>query len=227
MELQDALAAPRVAADAPPKPTISRPAPGVVIVDHLLSEQHRQLVLDFLANGGWAFGGKSSSRKDKFSFWHKHFAGHRKSRSQTPYDCAEELRKNAPLMSALWSHLEAALFRGHTLIRCYANAQTYGSDGSLHTDSKSPTSFTAVYYPHVSWNADWAGETLIFNADKSDVVAAIYPRPNRLAVFHGNMPHVARGVARTCPELRMTLIFKTESNHERPATSVPAGAGGS
>ena len=108
------------------------------------------------------------------------------------------------------ARLADTVFRGHTLMRCYANAHAYGGDGTLHTDSTDPDSRTAVYYPHGVWWPNWAGETVVFNADKSDIIAAVYPKPNRMVVFPGCLPHVARGVSRTCPELRIVLVFKTE-----------------
>jgi SM-20-related protein len=43
----------------------------------------------------------------------------------------------------------------------------------------------------------------------TDIVSAVYPKPNRFVVFSGNIPHVARGVSRTCPKLRITLMYKT------------------
>jgi 2OG-Fe(II) oxygenase superfamily len=125
------------------------------------------------------------------------------------YDCAEEVKGKAPLIFAFWQHLSTTLFKGHTLVRCYANAQAYGSDGTIHTDSRSDDSYTAVYYPHAFWSPDWGGETVLFNFDKTDIVASIYPKPNRLLVFKGNIPHVARGVSRICPVLRVTLMFKS------------------
>ena len=106
-------------------------------------------------------------------------------------------------------------FRATRLIRCYANGTTYGSDGTIHIDSKSDRGFTSVYYSHPAWYPRWAGETVIFNDDKSDIVASVYPKPNRLVVFAGNAPHVARGVSRTCPVLRVTLMFKTLAQSHR------------
>ncbi|MGH7016591.1 MAG: hypothetical protein ACRED8_05840, partial [Caulobacteraceae bacterium] len=95
------------------------------------------------------------------------------------------------------------------LTRCYANGYPSGAEGGVHLDSNLPTHFTAIYYPHLAWNPNWAGETLFFDAEGADVIAAVYPRPNRLAVFPGVIPHVARAVSRACPELRITLMFKT------------------
>jgi SM-20-related protein len=196
------------------KPAIEQQAPAVPVlpdvfkIDNVLPEPLRQQVYDFLRRGGWKFGHKSSAKRDEFSFWNRHFAGHRNGSKEVHYACAEELKRNAPLLFAFWRYLERGPLKGRTLIRCYANAHTYGSDGTLHTDSKSDASYTAVYYPHAKWHPSWGGETVIFNADKSDISAAVYPRPNRLVVFRGSLPHVARGVARICPELRITLMYK-------------------
>jgi SM-20-related protein len=183
-------------------------APGVFVVDDLLPDAQRKPLLLFLRAKGWKFGKKSHAQTDIYSFWVKHFAGHRNGREEVHYACAEELRRT-PVVFAFWRYLEGTVLKDQTLIRCYANGQSYGSDGTIHTDSRRPGSYTAVYYPHDEWHPNWAGETVIFNADRSDIVASIYPRPNRLLVFAGDMPHLARGVSRTCPELRITLMCKT------------------
>ncbi len=178
------------------------------VVENLLPTREHSLVYEFLHSGGWKFGWKSSKKTDTYSFWHKHFAGHRNSLKQEKYDCVDELKKTAPLMFAFWTLLSKTTFQRHTLIRCYANAHMYGIDGTIHTDSKSDNSYTAIYYPHHEWDPNWAGETVLFNDDRSDIIATIYPKPNRLAIFRGNIPHVARGVSRACPVLRVTLMFK-------------------
>jgi len=207
MDLANALAT-KAAADARLEQRLST-LPGVVLIDDLLPPQQREAVNAYLRAGGWKFGWKSSSKKDMYSFWHRHFAGHHNGRKEAKYDCSGELRNVAPLMFAFWRLLERDIFPGHTLVRCYANAHAYGSDGTIHTDSRLERSYTSVYYPHQEWHPSWGGETVIFNHDQSDILSSIYPRPNRLAVFKGNHPHVARGVSRICPELRVTLMFKT------------------
>jgi SM-20-related protein len=184
-------------------------APGVVTVDNYLPDRERQFVLNDLRKGAWKYGWKSNGKEDTYSFWHRHFAGHIHSKKQKKYDCAKELEKSSPLMFWVWQQLAGTVFKGHTLIRCYANAHAYGIDGTIHTDSKSDNSHTAIYYPHAAWEPNWAGETVIFNATRDDIVCSVYPRPNRLLLFNGSFPHLARGVSRTCPELRITLMYKT------------------
>jgi SM-20-related protein len=183
------------------------------VYDDILPDEHRQAVNKFLhQNGsdtaGWKFGWKSSDKTDNFAFWHRHFGGYRAGDGE-PYDCEQELTP-FPLILALWRHLAGTLLQGHRLIRCYANGQTYGSDGTVHTDSKLRGTYTCVYYPHQTWHPDWGGETIFFNQDKTDIAACVYPRPNRMLIFDGTIPHVARGVSRICPVLRVTLMFKTD-----------------
>jgi SM-20-related protein len=185
--------------------------------DNLLKPESQTAIYAFLTQPGWQFGWKSNPQRDTFSFWHKHFAGTihpdhvPKDGKEKAYDCAAELERNAPLLHAMWRQLEASILKDHVLVRCYANAHAYGGDGTLHTDSISTKSHTVIYYPHKRWAPDWGGETVFFNQEKSDVAATVYPKPNRLVAFRGTVPHVARGVARSCPMLRITLMFKTET----------------
>lgn len=180
--------------------------------DDVLTADQRRQVSTFLHQdtdvAGWQFGWRSKGNLDPFAFWHRHFAGSLDF-DKTIYDCEPELRK-LPLIHDFWRLLAYGPLRGHRLIRCYANGSTYGSDGTVHTDTKLPFTYTTVYYPHESWHPDWGGETVFFTKAKDDIVASIYPRPNRMVTFDGRIQHAARGVSRVCPVLRVTLMFKTD-----------------
>jgi SM-20-related protein len=203
-----------------------QPAPPLTIRrrDDLLTPDEQKQVYEFLNQPGWQFGWKSHSKKDVYSFWHKHFAGtkdpdhEREDRSAPSYtkDCTAELKANVPLIYTFWDSLHRTFLAGHKLVRCYANAFSYGCDGTVHTDSTAANSFTTIYYPNPKWNADWGGETMFFNPDKTDILGAVYPKPNRLITFPGALPHAARGIARSCPLTRITLMFKTEFENDRP-----------
>jgi SM-20-related protein len=212
-----------VAAIVDPGPDGSLRKFGIAKIDDALDEEARKRIWDFLSIPGWKFGWKSDAKKDPYSFWHKHFAGNTlpdhiaRGGKERAYDCAEELLRTAPILHELWIDLEKHITPGHMLTRCYANGQPYGSEGSIHTDSLSEKSRTIIYYPHSVWHPNWGGETVFFNKEQTDIVASVYPRPNRLLVFSGTTPHVARGLSRVCPALRITLMFKAErtSGEER------------
>jgi SM-20-related protein len=179
-----------------------------VCQDDWLPPALQRQVYDFLMQPGWQFGWKSDPKADRHAFWHKHFAGTQMPGGDEP-DCAGDLAGRAPLLHRLWLKL-AETMPGQRLVRCYANGHAFGDEGSVHIDTRTATGRTSIYYPHDIWDASWGGETVFFTPDRSDIVAAVYPKPNRLISFAGAIPHAARGVSRTCPQLRVTLMFKTE-----------------
>lgn len=206
-----------VAGLARPGPSAAPGQHGLIeTIDDALPQALQQSIYAGLRNGGWTYGWKSNAATDAYAFWHWHFAGtvkpdhHKTDGTAQPYDCAAELERQSPRVYTVWRHLQQHALAGHTLVRCYANAFPYGCDGTLHTDSLSATSFTSVYYPHDEWHPNWGGETVFFNDTSDEIVASIYPRPNRLVCFPGTIPHVARGLTRSCPAMRITLMFKTE-----------------
>lgn len=182
----------------------------VRVFDNLLGAQEQAAVWAFLNQGGWAYGGYSADGPEADRYFYKHFAGYRTGPdARTPGAIEAELAETAPLLAGMWAALKAGPLAGQALARCYANGMPGGVEGGLHLDSDVESHLTAIYYPHPAWAADYAGETLLFNATGDEIVAAIYPKPNRLAVFSGTIPHVARPMSRKRPELRITLMFKT------------------
>jgi SM-20-related protein len=181
------------------------------IIEDVLQADEQSPLNAFLREGGWSYGAYSSEEPGASRYWYKHFAGYFKDgrEPRTAEGIEHELERSAPRVCALWRRLKSSVLAGHALTRCYANAYPAGSEGGLHTDSNEPDHFTAIYYPHLKWSPNWAGETVFFNADGTDIIASAYPKPNRLVVFSGRIPHVARAASRTCPELRVTLMFKT------------------
>jgi SM-20-related protein len=185
--------------------------PRVQLFDNLLGQGEHAAVWNFLNQPGWAYGGYSADGPDADRYFYKHFAGYRTDGREARDLAAieEELGQTAPLLANMWAALKAGPLAGQALSRCYANGMSGGVEGGLHLDSNIETHLTSIYYPHPAWSPAFAGETLLFNAAGDEVVGAIYPKPNRLAVFAGTIPHVARPMSRKRSELRITLMFKT------------------
>lgn len=183
----------------------------VTVFDDLLQPQAHAAIWGFLNQPGWAHGGHSSQDAEADIYFYKHFAGYLRDGplDQAPGRIEDELARNAPILAEFWSGLKKGPLKDQALARCYANAMPGGIEGSLHLDSNIETHLTAIYYSHPAWEPDFAGETLLFNATGNEVLAAIYPLPNRLAVFSSVIPHVARPMSRRAPGLRVTLMFKT------------------
>lgn len=175
----------------------------------VFSDDARKAIYEYLNRPGWETGWKSNSKRDAYSFLHKHYAGHRPAGGQT-YNCEDELKHNAPCIYDAWLTVRDKIFSGHTLVRCYANGMAYGMDGTIHTDANGPGNYTAVYYPHERWSPNWGGETIFYNLQENGIVGCYYPKPNSAVVFDGRIPHRANGVTRSYAGMRITLMFKTE-----------------
>jgi SM-20-related protein len=191
-----------------------RPPPSAAAVnihDECLSRELQEQIIALLNAPDWAYGAYSDPSALASRYWYKHYAGYVKDgrEDRTPGSIELELREASPLLGQVWDHIKNAFVPGHNLTRCYANAYPFGSEGGLHADSNIETHLTIIYYPHLAWHPNYGGETVFFSPDGADIIASVYPRPNRLVIFPGVIPHVARGVTRVCPELRTTLMFKT------------------
>lgn len=184
---------------------------GIRVHDEVLPQDEQKQLLSFLKGPGWSYGAFSDNAPGASRYWFKHFAGVVRDGAEalTPQAFEASLQADAPLVAALWRRLQRGPLAGHRLTRCYANGYPSGAEGGLHCDSNVASHFTAIYYPHLAWHPNFAGETVFFEPSGPEIIASVYPKPNRLVVFPGTIPHVARGVSRSCPELRITLMFKT------------------
>ena len=98
------------------------------------SEADRLRVYEYLNLPGWETGWKSNSKRDAYTFLHKHFAGWRKHGDGKPevYECQDELQKNSPLIFEAWLTVREKIFAGHqarALLR-QCNVLRHGWHGS-------------------------------------------------------------------------------------------------
>lgn len=135
-----------------------------------------------------------------YAHWNQDFS---RCGAENGLSVAHQLREP---FSTAWTHLKTKFFPTSRLIRCYANAHTYGIEGYPHTDSKRPQDTTAVIYLNRDWLREWGGETMVY--DGNTILHAELPDFNTGLVFPSNMYHTARSVSRICSELRVTLMFK-------------------
>jgi SM-20-related protein len=186
------------------------------VVDGCLPARALEAVQEFVLRAPWHYGWKSDAKRDLFSYWHIHLAGSLQGpdldHPETLRYCEDELA-GAPHFApvwTLWQTVHDKYLPGHRVIRAYLNGHTYGTEGSIHVDTRYPDQYTVMLYAHAAWSTDWAGETVFLDPERTDIVAAVHPKPGRLVYFDGRIPHVARGVTRICPALRTVVVFKTQ-----------------
>lgn len=181
----------------------------IKIYDAMFDDDLKTRIAQFFENMHWRFGARSVINTDQqsYPYWYITLAETERTPNANKLgDCSKMLEKY-PIIKEAWEAVKSKdIFAENILNRCYGNAYPYGSEGAIHLDSSNADQITAIYYPHRSWDVNWAGETVFVDGPK--IIASILPWPNRLVAFPGNTPHAARAISRTCPLLRVTLVFK-------------------
>ncbi len=90
------------------------------------------------------------------------------------------------------------------LSHVYASAVRAGDSLSCHEDHPSPQAISFLYYGNPFWKRDWGGETVFYDRH-DEAVAAVNPRPGRLAMFHSNIPHRGSSPHANAPVLRYAV----------------------
>jgi SM-20-related protein len=166
----------------------------VFVVDGALPEAERTRAYEYLKSLDYRFNLGDRSDTRYLLHWSRGF------------DDAE-LDSNLVLRSLLSAAQRFARARGLTFARIervYANLTLYGDVQLVHDDGDI---WTALYFANSVWEPDWGGE-LHFYGDSPDLSIAIQPRPGRLVVFDGLLPHRAGVPSKLCLEPRITVALK-------------------
>jgi SM-20-related protein len=193
----------------------------VRIFDQLIPADLQAQLAALVKRPIWAYGWKSNSEKDRYCFWHTHFAG---GDLNSRVSCAEQLRTNpqAFAVSQLWDLLSKTVLVGHEPLRAYGNAHTFGTEGYIHVDNRDTDNyFSTIIYTNENWKAYWGGETMFYSLDEKDIIKAAAALPFRVVTFPGHIPHKANAPARDCPELRTAVVFKSHIPAKVAAAVLP------
>lgn len=162
---------------------------------------------NYIEGAQWKYGWRSNKAMG-FAHWNHDLA-------HAGPDNGKDVSAKLPnVFQRAWNYLKQEHFPDSALVRCYANAHTFGVEGYPHTDSRREADRTVVMYLNHEWKREWGGETLIYG--REGIAHAELPRFNSGLLFPSNAWHTARGVTRICPELRLTLMFKFAPNGVDP-----------
>ena len=100
------------------------------------------------------------------------------------------------------------------LSHVYASAVGARDSLRTHCDHPSEQSISFLYYGNAFWKRNWGGETIFYDR-RDEAVAAVIPKPGRLAMFHSNIPHKGSAPHADAPALRYTVaaFFYPECAH--------------
>jgi hypothetical protein len=177
-----------------------------MIYEDVLNEALIDEVEEYFNDAAWKYGWSSDKATGPRINSHWHHAITTPDGVQNGLDITTKL---PTLFKRVWEEVSQEIFPNHTLLRMYANAHTYGTEGYPHRDTLRRGLSTLVIYLNRQWDASWGGETVAFLPD-----GGLAPSPvkfNHGFLLDSKLRHVARGVSRECPELRKTLVIKVST----------------
>ena len=174
----------------------------LTVKDSLTSTRLLDMGKAYLDKAHWSYGWPSNTDMP-FGNWNADI-------SHTGKENTVDVRDRLPHeLIDLWDAVNDEMFGGQgTLVRCYANRHTYGTEGYIHTDTTREGDLTCVIYMDPKWDVNWGGETVVYNADRTEIIKSVIPQYGRAFAFSGNQPHCAKPLSRVCPTVRTTLMFK-------------------
>lgn len=128
---------------------------------------------------------------------------------------ATETRLDALQRQPIWALTERAVSAAapeqrYVPYRAYTNVALYGDMLFTHVDClPGQGDLTALWYLCESWDLEWGGETVFFDA-ADEIALAVRPRPGRLVIFDGAIKHVGRPPSRICYHPRYTFAIKLQ-----------------
>lgn len=181
----------------------------ICVAESVVTVSEQQEIYGLLKKAIWRYGWPINDAHFSRPCWHAFIAGSQRVQRQSS---EAELRTH-PSWSVLydiWMRIKAAHMPEAILLGVYANGQTLGQDSPIHRDNKpSENGKTVVVFCNEHWATCWGGELVFYDSRKQDIIKSVLPKPGRVVVFDGHIPHSARSPAASCDQLRATIAFKT------------------
>ena len=141
----------------------------------------------------WEFKGYSNATGNGYTFWYM------------------DLDEDTFFTKKFLSRINQLTGKKFELERVYANGQTYGFPGDLHTDVPADTYAaelyqTFVYYVNPVWDIRWGGQTIVLQQDGT--ADTVMYNHNTAAIFPSILKHFSSEPSRHCKDLRVTVAFK-------------------
>jgi hypothetical protein len=67
--------------------------------------------------------------------------------------------------------------------------------------------YSLLYYLNLDWKPEWAGETMFYNDDLTEVIYTSLYKPKRLILLDGGIPHSIKVQSQLAPHYRFTLAM--------------------
>lgn len=181
----------------------------ICVIDDAVTGEEQSKILQQLNGARWRYGWPVNDAPYVRPCWHSFVAGSKRLEQRCAHDELLE-HEQWQFLAAFWTRVKEAHMPSATLLGVYANGQTFGQDSPIHRDNKAnENGRTIVMFCNEHWASSWGGELVFYDHSKENIIKSVLPKPGRIVIFNGHVPHSARSPAATCDRLRMTLAFKT------------------
>ena len=113
------------------------------------------------------------------------------------------------MIDAASSALDTQGWQHSGISRIYANLTLAGDHQFIHTDGYE---WTALFFLTDRWLEDWGGELTMYGDSPFEPAISLLPRPGRLVVFDGEIPHRGGCPSRHCSAPRISVALKFRRN---------------
>lgn len=167
----------------------------IKVLDNLISAAQLALLYQFCRGSYFKIGYEDTDAIENAN--HKYLV--------SPW--SEEDLINSGFIDAVKGSEVGDLINSKQIYKVFLNLSTPGDVNFLHTHFGKTV---VLAYVNLTWQADFGGETVFYNDDKTEVIKAVNVKPGRIVVFDGGINHSIRPQVHTAPHYRMTLAIVLE-----------------
>ena len=160
------------------------------IIDGAVDFSERESIYSFLRHSAYHIGNEDADAIE--TAHHKYMCSYF---SQTDVD-------NLKFLEYIRDTPAHEIISGKLLTRAHVNLST---PTDCHWAHDHRGQIGLLYYANKHWKHDWAGETVFFTDDLSEVAYASVYKPGRIIIFDGEIPHSVRPQSSIAPTYRLTL----------------------
>jgi hypothetical protein len=128
----------------------------------------------------------------------------------------QPLDNNSDIIKTIFQNKIEDIVKRYIIINeFYANGQSYGQCGTVHTDISTADGRdvsgqygTLVYFYEKDWKPVYGGHLLIVNKDETEVLQSIFPKTNSAVMFDSTLNHVGLEPTSYCTKLRISVATK-------------------
>jgi Rps23 Pro-64 3,4-dihydroxylase Tpa1-like proline 4-hydroxylase len=166
----------------------------IIVQDNFLNKEELEKCTGIISANTWKWEHMTTGSYNDTPFWNM------------------DLYEESYFSEYLKNIIEKQFSKKFKVIRLYANAQTYGQDGSYHVDSDKKNNYTfCLYLTNITEeNVETAGGHLFFKFPEIKYKIGYEPKFNRGIFFPSNYIHKGTAFSRYIMDLRICVSWKLE-----------------